>query len=134
MDTETIKGVLVFFGGVLAFSGALLTFIHGRLKDAETDRERDRVLTTTLEVASSVLNVVGVLSVLLFSSYLWSIVPFLLALLVRAVLFLRRRGPINRTEVVSLSIVVSSFSMFVAMAVTFHFIGRILDILGNMAK
>ena len=129
MDTEIANHVFPLIGGALTLAGGVFVFVSGRLKDAKTAHDRQRVVFLTLQWLSFGFNTAGLFVGIYFRAYLSAYTFFAIGTAIQVLLFLRRTGPVSRGELVSLFLVFCIFSVGLASAVAFHFIEAILDLL-----
>ncbi len=134
MDNDTFKMFLPLLAGTFALVGGALTFINGRLKDAEGRSEKERVIYYTLMWISVGLTVFGVIAGAVLSSLAVTVVFYCLGFAFFVAMFLRTPGPMQRIEVVICSLSCSIVAIFIAVAVPMHFIDRIIGILERMVK
>lgn len=135
MDLETWKFVLPFGGGVLALVGGFLTFLNGRLKDAEGDEGRTRVWTTTLNIGVLVA-FLGAFAVTTIRpiGFLIAAALFLAGYACWCVLFVLNPQPAQRRDIV----VFASFSVMTAISVSnallFYASDRLIDLIDHLTK
>lgn len=135
MDWETWKFVLPFGGGVLALVGGFLTFLNGRLKDADSEEGRTRVWATTLNVAVLVAFLGGfAASSIKPAGFLIAAAMFLAGYACWCALFLMNPQPAQRRDIV----VFGSFSVTTAISVSsalvFYTSDRLLGLIMHLAK
>ena len=132
MEADSVQSLFPLIGGALALAGGVFTFVSGRLKDAEGIRAKERVIGLTLQWLSVSLNAFGLLAGLFLKGYAISVVFFSLAFLLQVLLFLRKSEPVRRIDVVTFSILCTSFGVFLVGVISLHFFGRLLDLMEKM--
>jgi hypothetical protein len=131
LDTETLKTIFPLLGGALTLVGGLFTFVSGRLKDAKGRDARDRVVTLTLQWLSFAFGLSALLVIFLSPGYAVPVFLFFCQFVTQIVLFLRKSEPMQRIDVVVLSLICSFYAFFFASALVFYYTGIVLGLLGN---
>ena len=130
MDSDTTRSILTLVAGLLAFSGAVLTFVNNRLLAASTPEAKERLIANLLasaEVGLWILGVVGSIALNSIVVALWFILP---GFVLHCVGFLRVRGANLRFEI--LMLVLSAG--FVVLMVCLYFVLRLSDVLHELVE
>jgi hypothetical protein len=59
-DAETIRSVLTFLGGALAFSAVVIGIINAKLQKAKTAAAKERVISRTFGIAGACCPIIGI--------------------------------------------------------------------------
>lgn len=128
-DADTIRAIMTLAAGVLAFAGAVLTFVNNRIQATSTPEAKQRLFSNLIAAAEGVLWFSGLISSITFNSLAVGLWFFLFAFAVHSLNFLRGHGGRIRIEILMLVISMG----FVVMMVCFYFISQILDILRRIS-
>lgn len=132
MGNEDARLLLQSLVGVLIFAGAVMTFINGRLNEAKTANARSRVVTLTLVWLSILASILAGLSLFALKTPYAAIALFGVALALQAAVFLRKSGPVSRSEIVAACFTTLSFAVTLIALPLLDTIGRIVGVLERM--
>jgi len=130
MDADTIRSILILAAGLLAFSGALLTFVNNRFQAASTLEAKERLVANLLAGAEAGLWILGLVGSIALNSIVVALCFILPAFVMHCVAFLRVRGANLRFEVLMLALSMG----FVVLMVCFYFILRVTDLLQELVE
>jgi hypothetical protein len=131
-DAETIRSVLTFLGGALAFSAVVIGIINAKLQKAKTAAAKERVISRTFGIAGACSPMIGIILCWGFGIETALVWFFCLGTVFVSLGYLYTAGPPRRVE--TLVLVVSWCGA--ALMITLHlislglgFIERIFDVL-----
>lgn len=128
---ETLKALLMTAAGGLGFLGGLLTFLNGRLKDAESPDARAKVWERTLDITVLAVNVVGA-TLIAIGWGRWGLAIFSVAYAVEFFRFIRRDGPITRGEIAVWILLTCMFTAIVVLVFVAGYFDRVLAIIERL--
>jgi hypothetical protein len=131
MDTELLKAIGPLLGGLLALAGGAFTFVNGRLRDAESLKDKSRLLGATATWVALAPTLAAVLLMFLGAKFYVAVALFLLSYLLQARIFLLKPGPPKRAEILTFS----ALSGVTAASVVFAITGSLLEgVIDNQAR
>jgi uncharacterized membrane protein HdeD (DUF308 family) len=95
-----------FAGGAMALIGGTFTFVNGRLNEATTPERKIHIVDWIIKILAAIFFLAGGISS--FFTFVW-ILPFYTAgIILDVILFLRLTRPLNRWDVIMLSVLLSA--------------------------
>jgi hypothetical protein len=131
-----ITPILQFLAGVMVLAGGIFVFVNGRLNEAKTSDQRSRIVGWTLQALSIAFSISGVAVVLLLPNVaLWPLALSAVSFAFLVAEVLRQSGPVLRgSEVLTLCIIFSSFTLFGALTTSFYFTHRVLSLIDRQSN
>ncbi len=137
MQTETVRSLFVFVGGMLTFLGAVLTFINNRLQQAQTTGEKAKIYGHSISFILFALCLgTGAVCSLLKSAWPIAALSFLF-FTVNCYWFVTNKAKISRREIAILVGLASCFVTSLLLALIFEtaqILESVVVIVGKLAK
>jgi hypothetical protein len=131
---EEWKIVATLAAGALGFIGGTLTFLNGRLKDAEGPTGRRRVWLVALLVTTAVTYTLGFVAPRFGNAgFLASAALFIFGYALLCVLFSQVRGPVRRLDIIMFGALSTVTAVSVAFALTSYFTSQVLDLVEKLS-
>lgn len=134
MDVDVLKTAAAVFAGAMGLIGGILTFVNGRLKDAETSDEKFVIYYRTWQWISNGLSVVAVLLMFFFKTYLISVILFVAIFGIQSYLFLSLPNPVTRREIVAIGLLCSMLASGLVFMSLAPLLERVIEIQGSMVE
>lgn len=131
MEADLLR-LFAVVGGTLAFIGALLNFVNGRLNEAKTDLARNQVYQKTWAWLSTVLFITGTIISSLWQYFAAASVLYVLAFIIQTYAFLKLQNNVSRIEIVFYSLQSAVVISLLVMSFVFSMFNRIILIQEHM--
>jgi hypothetical protein len=123
--------ILASVAAIITFANTLISFVHARLKEAETPDARWRVWFRTLAAVTVLLAVANFITIVTGPFWLW-VTLTLLGGFGGLGLNLMLTGPVTRLEVVGIGVTCATLAMTVNLAINFYTTHQILHMLNAL--
>jgi predicted membrane-bound mannosyltransferase len=127
MDTELLKAIGPLLGGLLALAGGAFTFVNGRLRDAETQEDKNRLLSAAATWIALAPTLAAVLFMFLGAKFYVAVALFVLSYVLQARIFLLKGSPPTRAEILTFSALSGVTAASVVFAITGSLLERVID-------
>lgn len=126
-DLELLKIVSPIVTGVLVFTGAVITFVHGRLNEADSDEKKQYILQVTrLWIAVGLWIVACVLP--MFKTGLYAIPFFAGSWAIYYDLFVKGTSRPSRKEIAAFAVITALTAGQIVLVITFSLISQQTDL------